>query len=121
MRLTFIVNNKQQILEVPGDKRLIDILRDDLGLTGTKEGCGEGVSCLNPTVALEDSACIDLTALVASGYLADVPIDPNCDGASAGATRYYFIKHATGSMITIGSCCEEQGSNSSIPDISITK
>ncbi len=28
--------------EVPGDRRLIDVLRDDLGLTGTKEGCDDG-------------------------------------------------------------------------------
>jgi aerobic-type carbon monoxide dehydrogenase small subunit (CoxS/CutS family) len=27
---------------VPGSRRLLDVLREDLGLTGTKEGCGEG-------------------------------------------------------------------------------
>ena len=28
--------------DVPGSRRLLDVLREDLGLTGTKEGCGEG-------------------------------------------------------------------------------
>jgi carbon-monoxide dehydrogenase small subunit len=29
-------------VEAPGMRRLLDVLREDLGLTGTKEGCGEG-------------------------------------------------------------------------------
>jgi carbon-monoxide dehydrogenase small subunit len=36
------VNGKQQRLDVPPMKRLLDVLREDLHLTGTKEGCGEG-------------------------------------------------------------------------------
>lgn len=36
------VNGKDYELEVDGRTRLLDILREDLGLTGTKEGCGEG-------------------------------------------------------------------------------
>jgi aerobic-type carbon monoxide dehydrogenase small subunit (CoxS/CutS family) len=37
------VNGAPQSLEVRADRRLIDVLRDDLGLTGTKEGCSIGV------------------------------------------------------------------------------
>jgi aerobic carbon-monoxide dehydrogenase small subunit len=36
------VNGEQQRIEVPPMKRLLDVLREDLHLTGTKEGCGEG-------------------------------------------------------------------------------
>lgn len=36
------VNGKPCKVEVPPMKRLLDVLRDDLHLTGTKEGCGEG-------------------------------------------------------------------------------
>jgi carbon-monoxide dehydrogenase medium subunit len=36
------VNGKPVVARGAGGKRLIDMLRDDLGLTGTKEGCGEG-------------------------------------------------------------------------------
>ena len=39
-RLT--VNGVATEVESPGMRRLLDVLREDLGLTGTKEGCGEG-------------------------------------------------------------------------------
>jgi carbon-monoxide dehydrogenase small subunit len=39
-RLT--VNGSPVELDAPGMRRLLDALREDLGLTGTKEGCGEG-------------------------------------------------------------------------------
>jgi carbon-monoxide dehydrogenase small subunit len=38
----FRVNGEAVELEAPGMRRLLDALREDLGLTGTKEGCGEG-------------------------------------------------------------------------------
>ena len=40
MRL--VVNGEARSFEAPPLKRLLDVLREDLGLTGTKEGCGEG-------------------------------------------------------------------------------
>ena len=42
MQIEFIVNGKTERLDVPGGKRLLDVLREDLHLTGVKEGCGEG-------------------------------------------------------------------------------
>ena len=42
MTLNFIVNGKPVTLETEPDRRLLDILREDLHLTGTKEGCAEG-------------------------------------------------------------------------------
>jgi carbon-monoxide dehydrogenase small subunit len=36
------VNGEPHEVEVPPMKRLLDVLREDLQLTGTKEGCGEG-------------------------------------------------------------------------------
>src|SRR5258708_8134968 len=40
--IDFRVNGELYSLHVPPMKRLLDVLREDLRLTGTKEGCGEG-------------------------------------------------------------------------------
>jgi carbon-monoxide dehydrogenase small subunit len=37
-----VVNGEERSVDVPPMKRLLDVLREDLGLTGVKEGCGEG-------------------------------------------------------------------------------
>ena len=36
------VNGKRRVVKAHAMKRLLDVLREDCGLTGTKEGCGEG-------------------------------------------------------------------------------
>src|SRR5947209_587921 len=40
--ITVTVNGTRHNVTVPPMKRLLDVLREDLGLTGAKEGCGEG-------------------------------------------------------------------------------
>ncbi len=40
--MTLTVNGKQRDVSGHSMRRLLDVLRVDLGLTGTKEGCGEG-------------------------------------------------------------------------------
>ena len=42
MSFNFTVNGEPVEVEVTGMRRLLDVLREDLGLIGTKEGCGEG-------------------------------------------------------------------------------
>jgi len=54
---TFTVNGEPVEVEAAGMRRLLDVLREDLGLTGTKEGCGEG-ECGACSVLL-DGAVID--------------------------------------------------------------
>jgi carbon-monoxide dehydrogenase small subunit len=53
----FVVNGDPVEVEVPGMRRLLDVLREDLALTGTKEGCGEG-ECGACSVLL-DGAVVD--------------------------------------------------------------
>jgi aerobic carbon-monoxide dehydrogenase small subunit len=42
MLIRFTINGIYRETEVEPDRRLLDVIREDLGLTGTKEGCGEG-------------------------------------------------------------------------------
>ena len=42
MSVAFSVNGRHVRVDVSGSTRLLDALREDLRLTGTKEGCGEG-------------------------------------------------------------------------------
>ncbi|GAC1352721.1 MAG: (2Fe-2S)-binding protein [Polyangiales bacterium] len=50
--LSFTLNGAPQVLQANPLSRLIDLLRGPLGLTGTKEGCGEG-ECGSCTILLD--------------------------------------------------------------------
>jgi carbon-monoxide dehydrogenase small subunit len=99
MRIRFTVNLSQRDIEVPPMRRLLDVLRTDLGLTGTKEGCGEGEcgacsvildgevinSCLVPVCQVQGSRILTVEGLAKDGRL-----DPlqqaflECGGAQCG-------------------------------------
>lgn len=49
----FVVNGKNQRVKTDARRTLLDVLREDLDLTGTKYGCGEG-QCRACTVLLND-------------------------------------------------------------------
>ncbi len=86
MKLEFTVNGKSVSLEVPPDRRLLDILREDLGLTGTKEGCGEGEcgactvllgrravhSCLTVAAQLPGKEVVTIEGLSDCGEMSDL-------------------------------------------------
>ncbi|MCX7843872.1 MAG: (2Fe-2S)-binding protein [Candidatus Bipolaricaulota bacterium] len=66
MRLRFRLNGRAVEVEVPPGRRLLDLLREDLGLIGTKEGCGEG-ECGACTVLVDGKprlACLTLALQV---------------------------------------------------------
>ena len=74
MTLNFILNSRPTELEVSPDKRLLDLLREDLGLTGTKEGCGEG-ECGACTVIIDGEAfnsCIYLAVWAEGKHITTV-------------------------------------------------
>ena len=53
----FKLNNKPVTVTVDGDRMLLWVLRTDLGLTGTKYGCGEGL-CSACTVLVNNRAVL---------------------------------------------------------------
>ena len=71
------VNGVERELTVHPMKRLLDVLREDCGLTGTKEGCGEGecgactvlvdgdavCACLVPVAQVSDSNVLTIEGL----------------------------------------------------------
>src|SRR5579863_555053 len=81
--IRFTVNGKTCTIEAPPMKRLLDVLREDLKLTGTKEGCGEGEcgacsvivndelvnSCLVPVMQVEGARICTIEELSKHGKL----------------------------------------------------
>lgn len=81
--LKFILNRKPIRLTVDGDRRLLWVLRSDLGLTGTKYGCGEGIcgactvlinrkasrSCQIPVKDVQEKEIITIEGLAENGRL----------------------------------------------------
>ena len=73
----FTVNGMPVVVRVPPMDRLLDVLRHELGLTGTKEGCGEGEcgscsvlidgvlvnSCLIPVLQAEGASIVTIEGL----------------------------------------------------------
>jgi aerobic carbon-monoxide dehydrogenase small subunit len=99
----FIVNGNSVTVHAPPMKRLLDVLREDLHLTGTKEGCGEGEcgscsvrmngelvnSCLVPVLQAE-GAEIQTVEGLARDLESGVALHPlqeaflHCGGAQCG-------------------------------------
>jgi carbon-monoxide dehydrogenase small subunit len=79
--INFILNDSEVFVTVEAHRRLIDVLRDSLGHTGTKEGCGEGEcgactvivngravnSCLYPALEIEGKNVTTIEGLQSSG------------------------------------------------------
>lgn len=66
MKIEVSLNGQDRAVETDGSRRLLDVLRLDLGLTGTKEGCGEG-ECGACTVLIDgEPVC---ACLVAAGQV----------------------------------------------------
>ena len=65
MKLNFYLNDRLVTREVEENARLLDVIRDDIGLTGTKEGCGIG-ECGACTVILEGEAVASCFVLAMS-------------------------------------------------------
>ena len=70
-KIQFSLNGKSITREVPSHRLLLDLLRDEIGLTGTKEGCGTG-DCGACTVMMNGKPIN--SCLVLSGELDGVDV-----------------------------------------------
>ncbi|PLX27068.1 hypothetical protein C0583_04975 [Candidatus Parcubacteria bacterium] len=94
-----------------------DLTNDYYYMIGTEGDCNK--TCSNPTVVLQ-ADCVDLEGLLDDGYLQEIPFDPSQTGAGSNYSYYYLVKHTSGA-ITVGSCSEEAGSQTTPPSISSTR
>ena len=74
MEIKFVINNKEVTLDLNPSMRLLDVIRKELHLTGTKEGCGEGEcgacvvlvndepynSCLTPVINVQNKTILTI-------------------------------------------------------------
>jgi carbon-monoxide dehydrogenase small subunit/xanthine dehydrogenase small subunit len=69
--MRFTLNGRKTEVAAPPMKRLLDVLREDCGLTGTKEGCGEGEcgACTVIVDGLAVNSCLIPVAQVAGAKI----------------------------------------------------
>lgn len=93
-RVRLTVNGAAHELEVEPDRLLIDVLRDDLRLTGTKLGCGVGVCGLCSVLVDGElmSACLMPVVLVNGRSVATIESLAAPDG-TPNALQQAFIRH----------------------------
>ena len=83
MKISFFLNDTEPIIDAEPDRRVVDILREDMQLTGTKEGCGSGecgactilvdgesrLSCLMLAAQLEGKSVTTVEGLAGDGKM----------------------------------------------------
>ena len=91
--MQFTINGKSVQLDVEADTPLLWVIRDEIGLTGTKFGCGKGL-CGACTVHLNGSAirsCITPVAAIEGQSI--TTIEGLADGDSLHPLQQSWIKH----------------------------
>jgi carbon-monoxide dehydrogenase small subunit len=93
-QISFQLNGETREVSVPAHRRLIDLLREDLELTGTKEGCSVGV-CGACTVLVNGdtvSACL-MPAVFVDGTSVSTIEGLAPDGVTLTPLQDAFIRH----------------------------
>ena len=101
MKLALTVNGERRDVDVPPNTSLLSVLRDDLGLTGTRYGCGRG-QCGACYVLADDRAvasCL-LTADQAA-RMAITTVEGLADGAKLHPVQQAFVD---GDALQCGYC-----------------
>jgi carbon-monoxide dehydrogenase small subunit len=91
-QLSVMVNGRKEMVRVYPMERLLDVLRHDMGLTGTKEGCGEG-ECGSCSILMNGelvNSCL-IPALQAEGAIITT-IEGVADGTLLTALQSAFLE-----------------------------
>ncbi len=91
--VTLTVNGENRSVDVPAMERLLDVLRLECGLTGTKEGCGEG-ECGACSVLLDGelvNSCLIPVGQVAGASI--VTIEGLASGGELHPVQKSFLRH----------------------------
>lgn len=89
IELHLCVNGAEHVVRTSPLRRLLDVLRDDLGLAGSKEGCGEG-ECGACTVLIDGEAVLSCLTLACQATDADVV---TIEGDGFERVREAFLAH----------------------------
>ncbi|MGD9973537.1 MAG: (2Fe-2S)-binding protein [Desulfatirhabdiaceae bacterium] len=93
MPINFKINGKPHVLSCPADRRVIDVIREDLGLTGTKEGCGAG-ECGACTILVDGApklSCLMLAAQLEASEI--VTIEGIATDSTGHLVQDAFVQH----------------------------
>ncbi|HEY1588024.1 MAG TPA: (2Fe-2S)-binding protein [Polyangia bacterium] len=94
MKIKLQVNGDKRSVDVPPMKRLLDTLREELTLTGTKEGCGEG-ECGACTVLVDGVAVNSCLVPSCQADGCDVQtVEGIARGGGKQATRLHRLQRA---------------------------
>ncbi|MBA4416774.1 MAG: (2Fe-2S)-binding protein [Syntrophus sp. (in: bacteria)] len=91
--ITLTVNNENYDLTAEPNRTLLEVLRDDLHLTGTKESCGEG-ACGSCTVLVDDQpvrSCLTLAVAVEGRHI--TTIEGLSQGGALHPVQDAFVAH----------------------------
>lgn len=93
MIINFKLNGKETSINLTKNKRLIDLLRDDLNLTGTKEGCSIG-ECGACTVIINNKAVNSCLVLAQQANECEViTVEGLADGDKLTKLQENFMKY----------------------------
>jgi len=93
LKIAFQLNGKMKEIDAPADRRVVDILREDLLLTGTKESCGTG-DCGACTILVDGEtrlACLMLAAQLEGRHI--VTIEGLSQDGALHPVQSAFIEH----------------------------
>jgi carbon-monoxide dehydrogenase small subunit len=100
MGTTFLVNGREVTVDGAPMERLLDVLRGPVGLTGTKEGCGEG-ECGACTVLLDGEPV--LSCLVPLFQCAGRKVE-TVEAVAAGPAKALLERFIAAGGVQCGAC-----------------